>query len=109
MPRSIYLPLLFALGAAGMPTAASAQNAAVTCQDLAIHLGGLTADTGISFTLPPEELVARCTSSTNAPLTLSGVSKGPYEIGGNIVQSLTFTVKDDNGNTAQASVLVTRG
>lgn len=110
MQRLNYLSSLLALTGASVVTTASAEPmAAVTCKDLIIHLQGLTDDTGISFTIPPEELIKQCVSSTDAPLTLADLSAGAsLDLPPNTIHSLTFTVKDPLGHAAQANVLVTR-
>ncbi|MBW8880918.1 MAG: hypothetical protein JF615_05655 [Asticcacaulis sp.] len=69
----------------------------------------MAGDDSITFTLTPEILVAQCTSSTGARLTLvtpsDGITATPAP---GSSQTIPFTVNDDSGNTATANVIITR-
>jgi len=114
MRLAVFLPVLALSGlltsATIVPEAVAQDQAApLTCKDLNVPITQMAGDDSATFTLTPEILVAQCTSSTGARLTLitpsEGITATPAP---GSSQTIPFIVKDDIGNTATANVIITR-
>lgn len=101
-----------------MATSAPAQNNPdadasppndLTCVSLVIPITGVPDDTPLSFTIPLDDMLNRCMSSSGAKITLttptSPITVSPTP---NSNQTFAFTVHDDIGNTASGTITVTR-
>lgn len=100
---------VFAQDQDGTDPAPPAPPPALTCDNLTIPVTAVPDGTPLTFTIPMDDLANRCISVTDDPLTVVTPS-APITVSPapNSSQSFSFTVSDSHGNTATASVTVTR-
>ena len=105
--------IIIALGLAAATltaTSATAQDTnELTCQDLVMAITAVPDAVPLTFTVPLDDFVKQCTSTSNAAISLtsptSSVTVNPEP---NSSQTIEFSVQDDSGHTATANLIVTR-
>lgn len=108
MRKMIILAVLSSLAA--IIPAANAQDVSIlSCRNLIIPVTGVPDQVPLSFTIPKENLVTQCTASEGNIITLvtpqEDIAVTP-EPGS--TKSVTFQVRDDEGYTASAELVITR-
>lgn len=90
------------------PARADEPSAALTCRDLDAPLSGVPAEAPVSLSFTADQLIAQCTSASGATLTLTAPGAPVVVTPAFGVTRVAFTVSDDLGNTATASIVITR-
>jgi len=83
--------------------------AVITCSNLVADISGLPSDSPVTLTYAASDLTARCTATNGAALVLSSpTTPVVINLSPDSTQTIPFTVSDAQGDTASASIIVTR-
>lgn len=100
---------LLSAGAAFTSSAYAQSDSTLSCEDLQIPITGVPDTVPLTFTIPTDDLIKQCTSSTKSTLTLLTPTSGvTITVEPGAIQVVPFTVKDDSGHQVTAKLVITR-
>ena len=105
-----YITAFILLAGASLVSGAHAQSdGTLSCEELQMPITGIPDNVPLTFTVPADDLIKRCTSEDHSPLTLVTPANGvTVTIDAGTIQIVQFTVKDDNGHQVTSKLTVTR-
>jgi len=107
--KRIFICLCFVVLALPVPTSFAQEGNPVVCEDLSISITDVPDDVTFNFTVPTDDLLKRCHSTSDAPLHLVTPLTGVQITAAPGLDSRTeFTVADSDGNQSEAALIVTR-
>ena len=105
-----YIIAVIFLASAALASGAHAQSDdTLSCEELQMPIIGIPDNVPLTFTVPTDDLIKRCSSQDHSPLTLvTPTNAVPITIAAGTIQIVEFTVKDDNGHQVTSKLTVTR-
>ena len=107
--RQYVAACIFLVGA-GIAQVAYAQSGSTpSCENFQMPITGIPDNVPLTFAVPADDLIKRCTSSNKSPLILvTPVNGVTVTIEPGTTQIVSFTVKDNNGNQVTSKLTLTR-
>lgn len=107
--KRMFICLFLATLALSVPPSFAQEENPVVCEDLSISITDVPDDVTFSFTIPTDDLIKRCHSTTDAALHLVTPLTGVQITAAPGLNSQTdFTVSDSDGNEGKGTLIVTR-
>ena len=107
--RHYITAFFFLVGTALVSSAHAQSDGTLTCEELQMPITGIPDAVPLTFTVPADDLIKRCSSEDKSPLTLVTPANGvTITIEAGAIQIVQFTVKDDNGHQVTSKLTVTR-